>query len=116
MAVPLESVAPKTETRSDRWVRSITLQAVLKYLPAAGAIGVPLSFVLAHAYAIGYASAFGIPQDFVHVEPEAAITPFLLLLLLLPLGFPLISDVQRHGVMGLFATKRGERPRSLAVR
>lgn len=99
MAVPLESVPPVPETRSDRWVRSITLQAALKYVPAATAIGVPLSFILAHTYAVGYASHFGIPRDFVHVGPQAAVTPFLMLLFLL-LALPLIGDIQRHGVTG----------------
>jgi hypothetical protein len=100
MAMPLESVTPITETRSDRWVRSITLQAILKYASVASAIGVPLSFILAHAYTVGYASYFGIPKDFVHVGPEAAVTPFLILLFFFGGTFPIVGNIQRHGLMG----------------
>lgn len=81
MVIPLETNAPgTTEKRSDRWVSSITLPAVLRYVPAATAIGVPISFLWAHTYAAGYASYFGIPGDFVKVGPEAAVQPFLFLL------------------------------------
>jgi hypothetical protein len=101
MAIPLETHAPGTlEKRSDRWVSSITLPAVLRYVPAATAIGVPISFLWAHTYATGYASYFGIPGGFVKVGPEAAVQPFLFLLALLTLAFMVIHEVEHYGVIG----------------
>jgi hypothetical protein len=90
-----------SEARSLRWVSSLTLPAVLKYVPAATAIGVPLSYLWAHSYAVGYASYFGIPEDFVRVGPEAAVRPFLLLLLLLILGFLVVHEFEKYGVIGV---------------
>ena len=102
MAVRLEEHGPGTsEARSLRWVSSITLPAVLKYVPAATAIGVPLSYLWAHSYAVGYASYFGIPEDFVKVGPEAAVRPFLLLLGLLTLGFLVVHEFEKYGVIGV---------------
>jgi hypothetical protein len=68
VAVSLEGHPPEaSETHSERWVSSITLPAILKWVPVAAAIGVPLSYLWGHAYAVGYASYFGIPGDFVKV-------------------------------------------------
>lgn len=102
MAIPLETHASgTTEKRSDRWVSSITLPAVLRYVPVASAIGVPISFLWAHTYAAGYASYFGIPGDFVKVGPEAAVQPFLFFLALLTLAFIVIHEVEHYGVIGV---------------
>jgi hypothetical protein len=82
-------------------VSSITLPAILKWIPAVAAIGVPLSYLWGHAYAVGYASYFGISGDFVKVGPEAAVKPFLLFLALLTLGFMVIHELQKYGVSGV---------------
>jgi hypothetical protein len=99
VATRLEDDRPQATSKTplERWASGITLQAILKYIPVASAIGIPLSFIWAHGYAVGYASYFGIPEDFVQVGPEAAVNPFVTLLAVLTFAFVVISDVGRAG-------------------
>src|SRR3712207_6699749 len=76
MAVLLDGSRLMSQTRTERLLQAITLDAVLKCAPVASIAGVPLAIVFAKDYTIGYANHLGIPSEFVKAEPTAAVGPF----------------------------------------
>jgi hypothetical protein len=86
------------QTRTGRWLKALTPQSILGFLPAASIVGLPLSFVVALNYELGRAVYYGIPQEFVRVGPVDAIAPFIIMALLVWLLFIVAYEVERVGL------------------
>jgi hypothetical protein len=98
VAVLLGDGRSPLETRTGRWIKSLTPGSVLRFLPAASVVGIPLSFVVAGSYEVGKARYFGIPQELVRVGPKDAIAPFILIGAFLWLVFLAAHEVERVGL------------------
>jgi len=98
MAVLLDGDRLRSQTRTERLVQTITLEAVLRYAPVASIAGVPLAVLSARQYAVGYASHLGIPGEFVKAEPTAAFVPFVFITTVLLSMLLVLHEVERLGV------------------
>ena len=78
MAVRLDDSSSSPETRLQRWLRGLTPDTVLRLVPAATLLGLPVAVMVARLYQLGYAAHFGIPSEFVETRPVDAFVPLLL--------------------------------------
>jgi len=101
VAVLLGDGRSPLETRTGRWIKALTPESVLRFLPAASVVGVPLSFIVAHSYEVGRAHYFGIPQELVRVGPRDALAPFAVIAILLWVAFITFHEVERVGLARL---------------
>jgi hypothetical protein len=90
---------PQPSTRTERWLRAVTPRSVLRYLPLASALGLPLAFVVALFFELARASYYGIPQGFVRVTPVDAILPFASITSLLWVMFVMFHEIEHAGVI-----------------
>jgi hypothetical protein len=87
MAVMLDGSS--TQTRTGRWLRALTPQMVMRFVPVLGVVGVPLAFLVSYERQMAKAQYFGIPVEFIHVQLADAVAPFLTIAVLLwPLFMP----------------------------
>jgi hypothetical protein len=88
-------------TRTGRWLKAMTPQSVVRYLPIISVLGLPLAFIVAREYERGKASFYGIPEEFVRVGPIDAIAPFVSIVGALWLLFIVGHEVERVGIARL---------------
>ena len=112
MALLLDGQRLTSQTRTERLLQAITFDTVIKAAPVASIAGVPLAFLSAKNYMVAYATHFGIPEQFVKVDPMAAIAPFSFIAGLLLLGLVLLHEVERFGLAEALKTY-GRAARSL---
>jgi hypothetical protein len=97
MPVLLDGNRLMSQTRSERLLQAITLDAVLKCAPVASIAGVPLAIFFARDFTIGYARHLGIPGEFVKAEPATAVAPFAIITVLLLIGLLLLHEIDQVG-------------------
>lgn len=96
MAVMLDGSS--TQTRTGRWLRALTPQMVMRFVPVLGVVGVPLAFLVSYERQMAKAQYFGIPVEFIHVQLADAVAPFLTIAVLLWPLFIALHEVERLGV------------------
>jgi hypothetical protein len=87
-----------SRTRTARWLKAMTPESLLRFVPTVSVLGVPLAFVVAREYERGKATFYGIPEEFVRVGPVDAIAPFVSIAGILWLLFIAMYEVERVGL------------------
>jgi hypothetical protein len=100
MALLLDGQRLTPQTRTERLLQAITFDTVIKSAPVASIAGVPLAIIAAKSYTVAYATHFGIPREFVKVDPMAAIVPFSFIAGLLLVGLLALHEVDQLGLAG----------------
>jgi hypothetical protein len=85
------------QTRTERLLQAITFDTLIKAAPVASIAGVPLALIAAKDYTVGYASHFGIPEEFVKADPTTAFVPFSIIAGVLLIGLMALHEVERLG-------------------
>lgn len=69
----------------------------LAFVPLASVLALPVAYIYAIGYELGYAGRFGIPRSMVRVDLRSSLIPFLWLLFMIYFIIPFLYQVQQLG-------------------